>query len=83
MRALERATWENSFAAKDFFPRPPFSGSGKIIATAIAFCPLVMWRRWMLADRTNAVGHHATAAGPGPGGGVRELIICSMTHLPP
>lgn len=31
-----------------FFPRPPFSGSGSILATAIARWPLVIWRRWMM-----------------------------------
>ncbi len=32
------------------FPLPP----GITIATAIALCPLVMWRRWMLAGPTAA-----------------------------
>ncbi|MGH8658500.1 MAG: hypothetical protein ACREV4_08515 [Gammaproteobacteria bacterium] len=29
-----------------FFPRPPFSGSGKIFASAIAIWPLRAWRKF-------------------------------------
>ncbi len=63
----------NSLPSKTFFPRPPFSGSGKIFVNAIAICPLLMLRRFTLAPMIQAsLRDFGEGAGEGDGGGVVE-----------